>query len=154
MFFSHEIFKYLFSYSKKERLLSEIEAGGILCTEYKIFKNKLIETPYPDILDAQNVRAAHKYNIAFSHVRENFAVSGLLSEIQVNKQLTVSHTYSFINLKKTFLTCFQEVLHFDGVYFQTLMLKFEANKPEKSERFIDSVKKYVLDSDDIQFDLF
>lgn len=65
------------------RLLSEPEACGILCAEYKIYKRKDIETSYPDVLDAQNVRGAHKYNIAFSHVRENFAVAGLLTEIQV-----------------------------------------------------------------------
>lgn len=72
-------------YYKKDGIISELEAGGILCTEYKIFKNKSIESPYPDYLNDQYVRAAHKYNIAFSHVRENFAIAGLLSEIQVKQ---------------------------------------------------------------------
>lgn len=76
---------------KQERLLSEVEAGGILCTEYKIFKRKSIETAYPDVLDAQYVRAAHKYNITFSHVRENFAVAGLLSEIEVKNTIKFGH---------------------------------------------------------------
>lgn len=38
---------------------------------------------YPDHFDARSVRAAHIYNIAFTHVREIFAVSGLLTHIQV-----------------------------------------------------------------------
>lgn len=146
---------------KQERLLNKIEAGGILCTEYKIYKNKSIETAYPEYLDAQYVRAAHKYNIAFSYVRENFAVAGLLSEIQVKINTNNCNNVPFNLLERFFknLFCcvhrFQEVLQFDGVYFQTLMAKFNGSNSEKSERFINSVKEYVVvKPDEIQFDLF
>lgn len=59
------------------------EADGILYTEYKVYANETINVEYPTVLYDRHVRAAHIYNTAFSHVRQNFAIAGLNSFVQV-----------------------------------------------------------------------
>lgn len=59
------------------------EADGILYTEIKVCDNKTVDVKYPTALESKNVRAAHIYNITFSHVRENFAIAGLISLVEV-----------------------------------------------------------------------
>lgn len=62
------------------------DADGILFTENTIFNNEIGDVEHPKVLTAQNIRAAQIYNIAFTYVRENFAIAGLLSHIQVKYQ--------------------------------------------------------------------
>lgn len=56
-------------------MLSVDEADGILYTEYKTLKAEFVKCPID--LVSNHVRAAHIYNIAISHARENFAIAGL-----------------------------------------------------------------------------
>lgn len=67
---------------KKENLLNAKEADGILCTEYE--NPDKINEIYLDFLNSQSVRAAQKYNIVFTYVRENFLIAGLSSYIEVD----------------------------------------------------------------------
>lgn len=60
-------------------------ADGILYTENAIHKKKATNTRYPKAIEAENLRAAHAYNIAFGAVRENFAIAGLLPAIEVKR---------------------------------------------------------------------
>lgn len=64
-------------------LISLDEADGILYTESKVYANETMSVMHPIALVANHVRAAHIYNITFSHVRQNFAIAGLLSFVQV-----------------------------------------------------------------------
>lgn len=65
----------------------DIEAAdGILYTENMVFANATLNVEYPVVLKSKYVRAAHIYNIAFSHMRQNFSMAGLLSLIQVKKK--------------------------------------------------------------------
>lgn len=63
-------------------MIAAHEADGILCTEQMVQDSDTMTVHYPEILEPQLVRAAH-YNIAFHHVRENFAISGLQSFVKV-----------------------------------------------------------------------
>lgn len=76
----HSIHFFLFNQVK---LLDAREADGILCTEYEIFDGIQDYVIHPASLHVQCLRAAHKYNIVFCYVRENFAIAGLLSDIEV-----------------------------------------------------------------------
>lgn len=62
-------------------------ADGILCTEHEVYENGTMNTEYPVVPVACHVRAAHIYNIVFSAMRQNFAISGLLPTIQVRAVL-------------------------------------------------------------------
>lgn len=68
-------------------MLSVKDADGILCTEYEISDGIQDYVIPPTNINAQCVRAAHKYNIVLSYVRENFAIAGLLSSIEVAQNL-------------------------------------------------------------------
>lgn len=75
----------------QDGLLSQNLADGILCTEYEICDGLKDYVIPPTILNAQCVRAAQKYNIVFSYVRENFAIAGLLSSIEVTQNCNITH---------------------------------------------------------------
>lgn len=60
-------------------------ADGILYTENNVRENGTTDVEYPVVLVARYVRAAHIYNIAFSAIRHNFAISGLLPIINVKQ---------------------------------------------------------------------
>lgn len=64
-------------------MIGENEADGILYTEHMVYEAEISDPAYPKVLMAKNVRAAHLYNVAFSHVRQNFAIAGLLTSVQV-----------------------------------------------------------------------
>lgn len=64
-------------------LITIEQADGILYTEHKVYANETLNIGYPTALVTQHVRAAHIYNISFSHVRQNFAIAGLVSYVKV-----------------------------------------------------------------------
>lgn len=68
------------------------EADGILYTENMVFANATLNVEYPIVLKSKYVRAAHIYNIAFGHVRQNFSMAGLLLLIQVKINLKIEIT--------------------------------------------------------------
>lgn len=82
---------------KQDGLLYDKEADGILCTEYMISDGIQGYVIPPTNLNAQYVRAAQKYNIVFAYVRENFAIAGLLSFIEV---IRYNYTTNYIILIK------------------------------------------------------
>lgn len=51
-------------------------------TEHAVYRGTANDR-MPNVGDAEHVRSAHIYLIAFPLVRENFAIAGLLSRIQV-----------------------------------------------------------------------
>ena len=59
------------------------EADGILYTENCVYSNQIENVVYPIMLVTKHVRASHIYNITFCRVRQNFAIAGLLSFVQV-----------------------------------------------------------------------
>lgn len=74
---------FFFKKSLQNKLLSIAEADGILYTESKVYSNETSHVGHPTVLVSKFVRAAHIYNIVFSHIRQNFAISGLVSFVQV-----------------------------------------------------------------------
>lgn len=64
-------------------LITVEQADGILYTEHKVYANETLNVGYPTALVTQHVRAAHIYNISFSHVRQNFVIAGLDSYVKV-----------------------------------------------------------------------
>lgn len=67
----------------QNQLISIEVADGIFWTEHKVYADKTKDTDYPKIVTAEHIRAAHIYNITFTAMRQNFAIAGLLSSIQV-----------------------------------------------------------------------
>lgn len=59
------------------------EADGILYTETMVMEKRNENVNPGPVLTPKYVRAAHIYNITFSHVRENFAIAGLLPLVKV-----------------------------------------------------------------------
>lgn len=70
---------------KQAGLLEAKEADGILCTEYATADGIQSYVIPPNSIHAECIRAAHKYNIAFAYARENFAIAGLLTDIEVDE---------------------------------------------------------------------
>lgn len=68
---------------EKENLLNAKEADGILCTEYENSNEIKDNELFPTKINSKCLRAAHKYNIVFSHIRENFLIAGLSSYVEV-----------------------------------------------------------------------
>lgn len=66
-----------------------LEADGILYTEYKTMDNEIetMKEEYPTVLKSSHVRAAHIYNAVYELVKENFAIAGLLSLIDVSIEM-------------------------------------------------------------------
>lgn len=56
------------------------QADAILYTEKMYHAGNIEEVDRSEQFWGVNMRAAHVYNIAFTHVRQNFAIAGLLSE--------------------------------------------------------------------------
>lgn len=82
----------------QNRILDLKQADGILLTEYKSIKGDAdvcSEQP-PQQLNVNNVRSAHVYSVAFSYIRDAAYIAGLANAIQ-------------------------DVLQFDGVFYQNLM---------------------------------
>lgn len=93
-------------YTSQNELMTVEVADGILYTEYVVCTNETMNTQYPVTVVASDVRGAHMYNIVFSAMRQNFAISGLLPIIQVNA--TVCQRLSFfkkINSNLVFIFC-------------------------------------------------
>lgn len=126
--------------------MSVEEADGILYTEIKVNANETMNVAYPTVLKSRYVRAAHIYNIIFSHIRQNFAIAGFASSIQVQIKITgIFLLFSAANDLNHFeLINFQETLQFDGVYFQKLMEKFEQMNNGERDIFITPIKKYRI----------
>ncbi|XP_031625913.1 uncharacterized protein LOC116342439 [Contarinia nasturtii] len=103
----------------KNGLISIEEADGILYTESMVYANVAANVEYPAVLVPKYVRAAHLYNITFAHVRNNFAIAGLLSHVQ-------------------------ECLQFDGVYFQKLMENVTKMSSAEREILFTPIKKYRI----------
>lgn len=132
--------EFIFSH-KQNKLIAIEEADGILYTEKKVYDNETMNVEYPTVLNAKYVRAAHLYNVTFSHVRHCFAIAGLLSDVEVFCiwDLTLKANFQLI-----FFKTFQEVLQFDGVYFQKLMEKVgKMNSTERDEFFVP-IKDYRI----------
>ncbi|XP_055306558.1 uncharacterized protein LOC129570859 [Sitodiplosis mosellana] len=108
----------------KSGLIGENEADGILYTEHKVYANEILDAAYPTVLTAKHVRAAHLYNVAFSYVRQNFAIAGLLQSVQ-------------------------EIFQFDGVFYQDLMRKADKMNDPKLESLFAPIKDYRLYSKNI-----
>ncbi|XP_037029073.1 uncharacterized protein LOC119069206 [Bradysia coprophila] len=105
-------------------LVSELEADGILYTEYKFIDNEseMMSEEYPTVLVSRHVRAVHIYRAAFISVEENFAIAGLLS-------------------------LYHRSLNFYGVYYQNLMAQLHQMDDAQRETFIAPIKQwrtYVL----------
>lgn len=62
----------------QNELLSVEEADGIHITIDNWLGKNVEPSEYEDPLVPRYIRAAHIYNITFSHVRRNFAIAGLL----------------------------------------------------------------------------
>ncbi|XP_055323806.1 uncharacterized protein LOC129578759 [Sitodiplosis mosellana] len=103
----------------KKDLIGAEEADGILYTEKKILDNKTTDVKYPATLKSKCVRAAHIYNITFSHVRENFAIAGLISLVQ------------------------DLILQFDGVYYQKVMEDFAKINQAERRKAIENYRIYA-----------
>lgn len=66
-------------------------ADGILYTEYKfISEYEDMDLSQPDTFVPRFIRAAHLYNTSFRHVRDNFAIAGLIGCITVSINLIIS----------------------------------------------------------------
>lgn len=124
------------------------EADGILCTEMVVIMCESIDLnllSYPEHPDAQRVRAAHVYINAFSYVRENFEIAGLLSEINVKMLFAMFDLLTFIILcKLNYLSQLQEKIQFNGVYFQNMMESFvQLTEPQRQDH-LKPVHKYRI----------
>ncbi|XP_031638346.1 uncharacterized protein LOC116350635 [Contarinia nasturtii] len=107
----------------KHGLIQEIEADGILHTEYMNSTNDIKDVDYPTVLVASHIRAAHLYKSAHSHIQLNFAIAGLLSFIKEN-------------------------LQFKGLYFQYIMSKIIKMNATERESFFAPIKTYRIYSSD------
>lgn len=85
--------------------MSVIEADGILCTEWDV-QNGTESNETPTEVDAESIRSAHIYVNIFKHVRENFAIAGLLSYIQVSVASGTLVLIQNIPLHKIFFSVF------------------------------------------------
>lgn len=107
-------------------MIGSEEADGILFSEKKIHDNEQITVKYPTGFESKCVRAAHMYNITFSHVRENFAIAGLLPLVKV--WFAKDYDWDFLNVEHFFskwtYILQDSILQFDGVYYQKLMEDF------------------------------
>lgn len=61
----------------------------------KVYADATSNVEYPVKLNSEYVRAAHLYNYAFTNIRENFVIAGLLSHIQVTVKLSPTNNYTF-----------------------------------------------------------
>ncbi|XP_031628378.1 constitutive coactivator of PPAR-gamma-like protein 1 [Contarinia nasturtii] len=109
----------------KEGIFSIEEADGILYTEYKVYLDETGNAQYPNVLVTRYVRAAHIYNNVFSQVRHNFGIAGLLPSIE-------------------------EVMQFDGVFFQKLMEKMTKMKITERENLMAPLQKYRIHALDFE----
>ncbi|XP_055310149.1 uncharacterized protein LOC129573544 [Sitodiplosis mosellana] len=103
----------------KNKLIGTAEADGILHTECMVLANTTSNVQYPVALNPEYVRAAHIYNITFEHVRQNFSIAGLLPHIQ-------------------------ELLKFDGKYFQKLMERITSLNTHERDNLFNPIKKYRI----------
>ncbi|XP_031633299.1 uncharacterized protein LOC116347044 [Contarinia nasturtii] len=103
----------------KKGLIGAEEADGILYTEKIVRNSETIDMKYPTGFESKCVRAAHIYNITYSHVQENFAIAGLLSLVQ------------------------DSILQFDGVYYQKLMEDFAKINPTERSNAIKDYRIYA-----------
>ncbi|XP_055310152.1 uncharacterized protein LOC129573547 [Sitodiplosis mosellana] len=103
----------------KGELIGTEEADGILYTESMVYANATSNVEYPIAVVSKNVRAAHLYNITFGSIRQNFSIAGLLPYIQ-------------------------EVLQFDGVYYQKLMEKISSMNTAEREILFNPIRKYRI----------
>ncbi|XP_031621007.1 uncharacterized protein LOC116339323 [Contarinia nasturtii] len=99
----------------KKRLLSVEEADGILYTEHRVYDGTDNNRKPVKVVD-EHIRSAHIYVKAFDCVRENFAVAGLLSQIQ-------------------------EKLLFNGVFFQQIIHNMSDAFRHK---YMNSLQKYRI----------
>lgn len=76
----------LISLIQQNGFLDVKTSDGILYTANKVYSKNMGNVTHPDALVAAYVRAAHIYNIAFSDIRQNFAIAGLLKFIQVRNK--------------------------------------------------------------------
>lgn len=134
---------------KQKELIGAEEADGILYTENKIRSDETTDVKYPTALESKCIRASHVYNITFAHVRENFAVAGLLSLVQVNF-ITTEKAFNFEFCFRTilFVFCFffrfqDSILQFDGVYYQKLMEDFAKISQTERKKLIENYRLYV-----------
>lgn len=66
--------------------MTKLDADGILYTEFKKNENRsdVINAEYPTVLVKAHFHAAHVYKLIFSHVKLNFAIAGLLPDLDVS----------------------------------------------------------------------
>lgn len=76
-------------------MIDVLQADAILYTEMIFSYQSPSDIEYPTKIDPKHIRAAHIYNIAFTHVRQNFEIAGLLPLHQVwdNDHFHLNHLY-------------------------------------------------------------
>lgn len=121
--------------------MSGLNADGILYTEYKAVEseNEIMNVKYPTVLKSLHVRADHLYRAVFEHVKENFAIAGFSSLIDVINL----HIVEWIEMSElNFLIIFQAFLNFYGVYYQNVMEKLDKMDSAERDHFIAPIKEY------------
>lgn len=119
-------------------------ADGILYTEYEVYENRTANIDYPTVVVAGHIRAAHMYNITFSTMRQNFAIAGLLPIIQVNAKTFNIYFEDIITIYEILYFVLQEILQFDGVYFQKCMERMIMMNASERNTFLAPIQKYRI----------
>lgn len=99
-----------------------------------------MQVEYATVLHSRHVRAAHIYIAVFECVKENFAIAGLLSLVDVN---IVAHCKMRID-ELSCILLFQRFLNFYGVYYQNVMARLQRMDNIESETFIEPIQEYRI----------